>query len=88
MKIENLKAEGFTIYALEIHPEAEVFWNVTPKHPMALIAGSEVDGISEEILKMCDKIVSIPMAGKKESLNVATATGIVLYEFVKPFLNK
>ena len=45
----------------------------------ALILGPEVDGLSKEVLYMCDKIIEIPMRGKKESLNVSVATGVALF---------
>ena len=47
--------------------------------PLVLIVGNEVNGLSPKILKYCDKKISIPMYGKKESLNVSVATGIALY---------
>ena len=48
--------------------------------PVALIIGSEEDGVSEEFLKMSDELVKIPVLGEIASLNVAVATGILLYE--------
>ncbi len=50
------------------------------KKDVALIVGNEVDGISDDILELCDKVVHIPMYGKKESLNVSIAAGIAMYE--------
>ena len=47
---------------------------------LALIVGNEVEGISNDILKMCDVVVHIPMHGRKESLNVSVAAGIGMYE--------
>ncbi|MFH1979146.1 MAG: RNA methyltransferase [Patescibacteria group bacterium] len=52
------------------------------KQPVALILGNEVRGLSKQILKKCDTIIEIPMKGKKESLNVAVATGIILFNLV------
>lgn len=46
---------------------------------VALVLGSEVRGLPSSILKLCDKILEIPMLGKKESLNVSVAFGIVAY---------
>jgi len=46
---------------------------------IALIFGNEVEGVSKEILKKCDKILEIPMLGKKESLNVSVAFGVAVY---------
>ncbi|MCG8307070.1 MAG: 23S rRNA (guanosine(2251)-2'-O)-methyltransferase RlmB [Cytophagales bacterium] len=51
--------------------------------PIAIIMGSEENGISGEYLKLCDELVKIPMNGKIESLNVSVSTGIVLYEVLR-----
>jgi TrmH family RNA methyltransferase len=47
---------------------------------MVLLMGSERAGLSEEEESVCDALVRIPMLGRVESLNVAVATGILLYE--------
>lgn len=52
------------------------------KLKVAIIFGTEVTGISKELLKMCDYIIDIPMKGNKESLNVSVSAGIILYELV------
>lgn len=51
--------------------------------PVVLLMGSERAGLSEEQLAVCDSLVRIPMAGRVKSLNVAVATGILLYEAMK-----
>jgi 23S rRNA (guanosine2251-2'-O)-methyltransferase len=51
--------------------------------PVALILGSEEDGISPEYLEMADEKVSIPLAGEISSLNVSVAAGVILYEAVR-----
>lgn len=51
---------------------------------IALVVGNEVKGLSPQILKYCDDVVDIPMFGKKESLNVSVATGVALYQLIKP----
>lgn len=48
--------------------------------PVAIVMGSEEDGISPEILKICDELVHIPMSGKITSLNVSAAAAICAYE--------
>ena len=48
-------------------------------NPLALVVGNEVKGLSPQILKYCDKIIEIPMYGRKESLNVSVSAGIALY---------
>lgn len=51
--------------------------------PLALVVGNENEGIREEILELCTNLVKIPMVPGQSSLNVAVATGIILYELVR-----
>lgn len=51
--------------------------------PVALLMGSEEDGISDALLRECDVLVKIPMKGKIESLNVSVAAGVAIYEVVR-----
>ena len=78
--IEDLKKKGFTIIALEQTKKSINYKKFKPKFPIALVIGNEVRGISKNILKRCDKIIHLPMSGKKESLNVAVALGIAVYK--------
>lgn len=54
------------------------------RYPPALVVlmGSERQGLQEQHLALCDEVVSIPMLGKSDSLNLAVATGVVLYEIL------
>lgn len=52
--------------------------------PLAILMGSETDGIDGETLKRCDLILEIPQAGTKESINVSVAAGIALYHLARP----
>lgn len=81
--IEKLKKEKVCIVALEQNKKSVVYTKFKPKFPLAMIIGNEVKGISNEILKKADKIIHIPMFGKKESLNVAVASGVAGYEINK-----
>ncbi len=54
--------------------------DVAYPRPMVLLMGSERSGLTPEQESVCDALVRIPMAGRVESLNVAVATGILLYE--------
>ncbi len=67
------------IIGLEQTKTSQNIFKFKPKFPLALLLGNEVRGLSPQILKYCDKKISIPMYGKKESLNVAVAAGIALY---------
>ncbi len=55
--------------------------------PLALLMGSERHGLSSEVQAACDLMVRIPMAGRSDSLNLAVATGIMLYEIFNQFRN-
>jgi len=78
--IEKLKKEGYKIVALEISDDAIDYKNFSPEFPVALILGNEVKGLNEKILSRVDIILSLPMHGSKESLNVSVAFGITAYK--------
>ncbi len=79
--ISNLQNDGFKIISLEQGPKAVQLQTFeASKHAhFALVVGNEVEGVSPEALEASEAVVEIPMVGKKESLNVAVATGIALY---------
>lgn len=81
--IDNLKKDKIQIVALEQDKKAVSYEKFIPEFPVALIVGNEVKGISKKILKKVDKIIFLPMHGKKESLNVAVSFGIAGYEINK-----
>ena len=51
--------------------------------PIAIVMGAEDKGISNEVLRLCDKLVAIPLVGNIGSLNVSVAAGIMMYEVVR-----
>jgi 23S rRNA (guanosine2251-2'-O)-methyltransferase len=77
--VEKLKSEGWQIVSLEITKDAVDISTFKPGKKVLLIAGHELTGVPEPILEISDAVVMIPMQGKKESLNVAVATGIALH---------
>jgi tRNA G18 (ribose-2'-O)-methylase SpoU len=77
--INGLKQEGFVVVAVEQTPTSVSLYDFPVPEKVAYIVGNEIDGVSEELLAVSDVVVDIPMAGKKESLNVGVATGIVLF---------
>lgn len=76
--IEQLKSEGWSIVGLELEDKAKEIFEYDGGDQICLVLGHEVTGIPEEVLKLCDDVVYIPMHGKKESLNVSVAAGIAL----------
>jgi tRNA G18 (ribose-2'-O)-methylase SpoU len=81
--LEKLKKEGVQIVALEQTKKSIDYRKFKPRFPLVLVVGNEVRGLSKDILKYADKIITIPMYGKKESLNVAVATGIAIFKIVE-----
>jgi tRNA G18 (ribose-2'-O)-methylase SpoU len=80
--IKQLKSEGYRIVALEQFPgKSKILGSYHPKFPTALLLGYEVTGLPKNLLSACDDVIEIPMYGKKESLNVASAFAIAAYHF-------
>jgi 23S rRNA (guanosine2251-2'-O)-methyltransferase len=75
----KLKREKYFIIGLEQDKKSIDYKKVELKNKNAFIVGAEIGGIPENILKKCDIIAEIPMKGKKESLNVSVALGIMLF---------
>lgn len=80
--LKKLRDEGLELIALEQTKDSTNIFKLKSlgSRPTALVLGNEVKGLSPEILKYCDKKISIPMYGKKESLNVAVACGVAVYQ--------
>lgn len=77
--LQQLKAEGWKIVALELTKDAQELSTFEIEGDVCLVVGHELEGVPEGILEIADATVMIPMLGKKESLNVAVATGIALH---------
>lgn len=84
--IKDFKSCGFQIVALEQNSRAIDYKNVNEKFPndkRVIVVGNEVDGVSKEILDLCDVIAEIPMLGEKESLNVSVAFGVFIFRLLE-----
>jgi 23S rRNA (guanosine2251-2'-O)-methyltransferase len=78
--VDKLKADGFEIAALELNRRRSVdFREWKPSDKVALILGNEKTGVSPKIQALCDKVVQLPMMGKKNSLNVGVSFGAIGY---------
>lgn len=62
---------------------AKNYTEVSYTEPLALVMGSEDEGISPEHMRLCNELVRIPMAGTIRSLNVSVAAGVLIYEAVR-----
>ncbi len=78
----TLKESGMRLWALESCSRSEpLFYSGydLPGPPILLVVGNELSGVDPGIMDICEKIVAIPMQGRKQSLNVAIAFGIAAY---------
>ncbi len=78
--LEKRRSEGYEIVSLEITGHSTPLSAYRPLRPVCLIVGHEVLGVPPVLLEASDRVVHIPMIGKKESLNVSVALGIALYQ--------
>jgi 23S rRNA (guanosine2251-2'-O)-methyltransferase len=79
--IEVLKRDGFWVYG--VAPGGEPAWDVDLTGKVAFALGGEEKGLRHRTESLCDKLVGLPMRGRVESLNLATAAAAVLYEAVR-----
>ena len=79
-----LKERGFKVLAIE-QTEGSILLNeyVQSKMPTAFVFGNEVDGVSDEVIQLCNGVIEIPQWGMKHSLNISVAAAVVLWEFVR-----
>ena len=76
--LATLQAAGFRAVGLDAGAEQSIF-SEAPEHRVVYVLGSESRGLSSDVAAQLDRVVSIPMAGPTESLNVAVAAGLVCY---------
>jgi 23S rRNA (guanosine2251-2'-O)-methyltransferase len=83
--VQQLRQQNCEIAAVETSMHAVDLFDWQPRFPVCILFGHEVDGLRPELLALCDTHVRIPMLGRKHSLNVATAGGVVLYELLRKY---
>ncbi|MGT2826139.1 23S rRNA (guanosine(2251)-2'-O)-methyltransferase RlmB [Streptococcus himalayensis] len=76
--LDTLKAQGFWIFGTDMNGTPSTKWNTAGK--LALIIGNEGKGISANIKKQVDEMITIPMSGHVQSLNASVAAAILMYE--------
>ena len=81
--ITALRASGTHIVSVELTDRSRPYHGVDYPEDVAFIFGHEVAGVAVPILTASDQVVEIPMLGRKNSLNVGTSVGIVLFELVR-----
>lgn len=80
--IGELKEKGLWIYGTASDGSSDL-WNTDFTGPMALVIGSEGDGMGRLVRERCDFIVNIPMKGRVTSLNAAAAAAVTMYEVLR-----
>jgi 23S rRNA (guanosine2251-2'-O)-methyltransferase len=83
--VRQLRDEGREIAAIETSLRAVDLFDWQPRFPVAILFGHETDGLTPELSGLADTHVRIPMLGRKHSLNVATAGGVVLFELLRKY---
>lgn len=85
--IHNLKtAESIIVSIEQTHNSINIeklFSEEVNKQHFILIFGNEVEGVSESVLSLSDKVVELPQSGTKHSINVSVCGGIILWEFYR-----
>ncbi len=79
--LNELKENGFWIYGASLTEKSESLENLKPAAKSVLVLGSEGDGIRRLVAETCDVLVKIPMHGGFDSLNVAQAGTVLMYDF-------
>ncbi|MEW5895454.1 MAG: TrmH family RNA methyltransferase [Candidatus Omnitrophota bacterium] len=77
--LNDIKRRGYQIVILEQTDTSFEYADFEAKHPVCLIIGNEIEGVSDEAVSLADRAMEIPMFGEKNSLNVSVACGIALY---------
>lgn len=79
--VKYLKSLGIRIACFETTQNAKSLFETHYTKNTCLVFGNEETGINEEVLELADEVIKIPQLGLKESLNVASAAAIGIYEF-------
>lgn len=81
--LDAFAGRGGEAVAVETTDGAVDLYTWTPRWPVAVLFGHEVEGLPANLLARCACHVRVPMLGQKRSLNVATAGGVVMYELLR-----
>jgi TrmH family RNA methyltransferase len=80
--IASLRSQGFAIVAMDMHGDDDLFQVELPRSP-AFVFGNEAHGLPGTILEAADRRIRVPQAGRAESLNLAAAATVCLFEWVR-----
>lgn len=79
--IDFVRSDGYRLCCLELADQSTPYTSIRKSDfPLCVIVGNEINGVSKELVEQCDVALEIPMFGTKQSLNVAVAYGIAIFE--------
>jgi tRNA G18 (ribose-2'-O)-methylase SpoU len=82
--VHQLKEQHVKICVVELTDKSVPYYDLSSEDfPLCLVVGNEITGVSKEVIGMADRAIEIPMFGNKQSLNVAVAYGVVLYDCLR-----
>jgi len=80
----QLIKNGYHVVGIEQADKSTTLKNFKlPNKPIAIIMGNEVNGVSQEVIEICNEVIEIPQFGTKHSLNISVTTGIVVWDLWK-----
>lgn len=87
--IKDLKSKGYVVLAIEQTDNSIMIdqYQFRDTEKCALVFGNEVEGVSDEVIALCDDVLEIPQLGTKHSLNISVCAGVVIWEAAKPHMN-
>ena len=86
--LSELKQQGYTIVATTPHKDDFDIYDLPIDNKIALVFGTEIDGITPEVHQMADRFVKIPMHGFTESFNISVCAALCMYELTKRIREK
>ena len=85
---ETIKNLGISLILVEQTHDSKSIYDLDFQFPICFMVGNEVSGVSEELSRLADVHVELPMRGIKQSLNVSVAVGVVGYEFARYYIQQ
>jgi 23S rRNA (guanosine2251-2'-O)-methyltransferase len=81
--LKDIRNQGFWIFGAVLDPAAVSVYAADLRVPLCLVIGSEGKGIRPLVRKQCDQLITIPMEGDFDSLNVSVAAAVIMFEAVR-----
>jgi tRNA (guanosine-2'-O-)-methyltransferase len=78
--LSDLKAQGYKIVATSLHKNSVTLSELDVSQPIALVFGTELTGITQDVEDMADEFVKLPMYGFTESFNISVCAALCMYE--------